>query len=116
MKKILMIVALCVFMAIPAFADEPLNGTIIVDSITVYAGNPAPPCDLVVSYTTCNAQGPYVLPTTADGDLINDVLQEAQVGAIPVDVGLILRLDAGPPPSFSIEVVAAEFGSGTLCP
>jgi hypothetical protein len=115
MKKLFVLVGVLALLATPAFADEPINGSITVDEITLYAGNPAPPCDLMLTLTTCTGQGPYTLPAIADGDLINEALLEAHLGAIPVDVGLLLLIDVGPPITFDLTVDAVQFGPGDFC-
>ena len=117
MKKLFVVFALCVLLVTPALAEEPINGTIDVISIQIYEGNPAPPCDMLVTLNTCNNQGPYMLPATADGDLINEALLEAHLAPVPVDVGLDITLDdTVDPPTFSLEIATVQFGPGNLCP
>ena len=117
MKKLFVVFALCALLVTPALAEEPINGTIEVNAIQIYEGNPAPPCDLIITLLTCNNQGPYVLPATANGDLINEALLEAHLGPVPVDVGLDITLDASvDPPTFVLEVATVQFGPGNLCP
>jgi hypothetical protein len=120
MKKLFALVGVLVLLAAPAFGDEPINGTITVDEITLYAGccqDPIRPCELTVTFTTCNNQGPYVLPVSALGDQINEALLEAYLGQLAVDVGLLLTIIPDDPPTFGLAVDAVHFpGNGALCP
>ena len=118
MKYLFVVLALCVFLATPALADEPINGAISVDSITVYEGDPAPASDLEITFTTCLGQGPYVLPATATGDLLGGTLVAAHLAPASVDVGLDIILDPNlpdGPPTFALIVRKAELGSGDFC-
>ena len=123
MKKLFVLLALCVFMVTPALADEPINGTIDILCMTVNqdigaTGEP-PVSDLIISLETCTPQGPYILPATALGELLGGALWDSLTDSLPVNVGLLLTIAPGPPPTFALAIDKAQYGTipeCTLCP
>jgi hypothetical protein len=115
MKKLFIAVVLSALMVTPALAEEPINGNIAVDAITLFAGSPGT-CDVDITLNTCALQGPYTLEASATGDLICEGLEDAHMAPLVVDVGLGITLVPGDPPTFGLAVNAVQMGPGDLCP
>ena len=119
MKKLLVLMALCVFMVTPALADEPLYGTADILCVTVnqdVANGEPIASDVLISFTTCTPQGPYVLNATALGELLGGALWDSQTDGLPVNLGLLFTFV--PPGGFSLVIDKAQTsGAGCdLCP
>ena len=119
MKKLLVLMALCVFMVTPALADEPIIGSANLLCMTVYQDDDVipgegPDSELIIELTTCTPQGPYILPATADGELLGGALWDSITDALPVNLGLLLTIQPGPPVSFGLAIDWAQ--TGTQCP
>jgi hypothetical protein len=121
MKKVLLVLALCVFFVTPALADEPIGGEMTLTSVQVNDENPgAQFTEIEFNFITCEQQPYSGLDAIADGDLIGGVLADAFLNATPVDVGLDIELIEDPPGvwGFVLKVKTAELGGDgfDLCP
>ena len=120
MKKLFVLMALCVFMVTPALADEPIAGEadilcVVVNQDVAATGEP-PLSDVLISLTTCNNQGPYILPATAEGELLGGVLWDSETDVKKVQLALLLQIDAGPPPTFNLIIDQAGTADCIFCP
>jgi len=125
MKKIIVLAMVAAFMVFAgtASADENWYGTLMVDSIIVCESDcatdvPVAPCDLLINWTFNSGQGPYLLPATACGTLLNVALLKVWNEQLVVNAALTSRLvpcigECGPTGSytFELEIDCIEFGS-----
>ena len=115
MKKLLIAIALCAFLAAPALADEPLYGTLLVQCITLNDGHTPAPCKIVAALRTCAGQN-YVLPMYATGSQINLALLKAFNYGETVFAGMLLNLSPPDGSPFKIDIKKVTFGGCVTCP
>ena len=116
MKKIV-ILTLCVVMLVfgaKAFADELICGVAQPFWINVYESDaatdvPIQPCDVWMNFLTENNQGPYTLPATAFGTLLNTALVKAV--NFQEQVSMCVWLTIIPPNGFDIRIANIDFGA-----
>lgn len=125
MKKIMilaMVAAMMVF-AGSAFADETWCGSFCVDEITVYESScstdvPVQACDVLINWyfgEDCTGQGPYLIPVTACGTLLNVALLKAWNEDLCIE-GCILITFVDPFPTFSAKILNVTFDDKMDCP
>ena len=114
MKKILIVLALVAFMASPALADEPFQGTFIVYCYSIDANDDV---GIVLDILTCNNQS-FIVPVTVASALIKDALLHQLNSYVPQPLGFgSFLVDLGQlPAGFEVKLMAAKWGACAACP
>lgn len=121
-KLIMLILLIAINSAEIARADEYWHGNLSVDSIVICQSNcqndvPTTDCNLLIHWVFNSGQGPYLLPASATGTLINAALLTAYNSQLTVDARLSMVLYPWTPPcplTFHLQIEEIEFGSRTF--